>query len=98
MAYLDALGLPVEPVHEYKVGRRCVFLPHDLIAYRDLRRDGGLGLWSWVRSWLGREGALFAWDDLGPPVAYVCRFLNNRLRGAAPREDDARDPKSKLAA
>jgi len=82
MAYADALDLPVEPVHEYEVGRRCVFLPHDICAYRHRHPGDGLNLWSWSRSCVGSDGALFSWDDLGPAIAFARDFLKNRLRGA----------------
>ena len=85
MAYADALDLPVEAVHEYKVGRRCVFLPYDICAYRDLRRTDGLNLWLWGRSWVGADGALFSWDDPGPAIAFTRDFGKGRLRSSGHR-------------
>ena len=69
LAYRDALGLPVDEVQEYKVGRRCVHPPFDVRAYRRLRREGQLGLWSWVRSWITAEQPVFCWGDPGPGMA-----------------------------
>jgi predicted ATP-grasp superfamily ATP-dependent carboligase len=89
MAYADALGLPVESVHEYEVGRRCVFLPHDIRAYRDLHRQHSLNLWSWSRSLVGADGALFSWDDPGPAIAFARDFGKSRLRGADRRSKAA---------
>ena len=81
MAYRDALGLPVEPVHEYEVGRRCVFLAHDIRSYREMCKQGVLGLPSWFHSWVGSDGALFAWDDPGPALACAHDFVKRRLHG-----------------
>jgi len=89
MAYADALDLPVDAVHEYKVGRRCVFLPYDICAYRDMHRADGLNLWSWSRSWVGADGALFSWDDPGPAIAFTRNFGKGRLRSASRRPNAA---------
>ncbi len=77
LAYRDALDLPVQPIRDYQVGRRCVYLPNDLRAYLDLRRDDHVSFWSWAQSWAGADGALLAWDDPRPAVTY--------LRGAVGR-------------
>jgi predicted ATP-grasp superfamily ATP-dependent carboligase len=80
MSYADALGLPVEPVDGYQIGRHCTFLPHDICAYRDLEREDGFSLWRWIRSWAGGDDALFAWDDVGPAIAYVRHVGGRRLQ------------------
>jgi len=82
MAYRDALGLPVQPVTGYKVGRRYLDPSPDLVAGRRLLREGRLTLWTWLRSWPGATQMIFSWDD--PVPALVC-YLNGarrRLRGA----------------
>jgi predicted ATP-grasp superfamily ATP-dependent carboligase len=77
MSYRDALGLPVEPVTEYPIGRRCVYLHNDFTAYR----SGQLGsLLSWVRSWRGADGTIFSWDDPGPGVASMFRNVRRIIR------------------
>ena len=83
LAYLDALDLPVTPIHDYQVGRRCVLLSNDFHAYLGARRGDALSLRSWVRSWSGADGALLAWDDLRPAitctVSSVKSALNKRI-------------------
>lgn len=69
LAYLDALDLPVNPIHDYQVNRRCVFLPNDLRAFLGSRRRGDSLLGSWLQSWSGASGALMAWDDPRPAIA-----------------------------
>ena len=78
MAYQDALGLPVEAVQEYEVGRRCVFFVNDIRAWKEQRKDGeGEGLWSWTRPWFGADGTPFHWNDPWPAVAYARRLLRD---------------------
>jgi len=82
MAYRDALGLPVQPVTGYKVGRRYLDPSPDVDAGRRLLREGRLTLWTWLRSWPGATQMIFSWDD--PVPALVC-YLNGarrRLRAA----------------
>jgi D-aspartate ligase len=78
MAYQDALGLPLEAVQRYEVGRRCVFFVNDLRAWREQRKDGeGESLWSWTRPWFGADGTPFHWNDPWPAVAYARRLLRD---------------------
>ena len=74
MAYRDALGLAVEPVHSYEPGRHCV-VGSDRHACWALFRRGQLGAWAWLRSWLGARQMLFAWDDPVPGLARLLRSL-----------------------
>lgn len=74
MAYRDALGLAVEPVHSYETGRHCV-VGADRYACWALFRQGQLGAWAWLRSWLGARQMLFAWDDPIPGLVRVLRSL-----------------------
>ena len=76
LAYLDALELPVESIQSYAIGRRCVYLPTDLHAYRELRSTHAIGLLSWIRSWVGADNALFVWDDPGPALACAGHSLH----------------------
>jgi len=66
MAYREALGLPVEPVTSYRVGRRCVYLYYDYHAYSALRQSGHITLGAWTRSLLGAWQPLFRWNDPNP--------------------------------
>jgi predicted ATP-grasp superfamily ATP-dependent carboligase len=75
MAYRDALGLAVEPVHSYEMGRHCV-VGADRYACWALFRQGQLGAWAWLRSWLRARQMLFAWDDPMPGLVRVLRSLS----------------------
>lgn len=74
MAYRDALGLAVEPVHRYEPGRHCV-VGLDRSACWALFRRGQLGWGAWLRSWLGARQMLFEWADPLPGVARLGRWL-----------------------
>jgi predicted ATP-grasp superfamily ATP-dependent carboligase len=79
LAYRDALGLPQQAVQEYQVGRRCVFLANDYRAYRDMRGQDRMSLWSWIASWAGADEALFRWTDPRPSFAYFVDALKPRV-------------------
>jgi D-aspartate ligase len=85
MAYRDALGMPVGPVAGHEVGRRCVDLYNDVPAALDLIGKGRLGRLAWIRSCLGADGFVFAWDDPMPGVfrtrEVVQRFFETRGPG-----------------
>jgi predicted ATP-grasp superfamily ATP-dependent carboligase len=68
LAYLDALGLPAEPIRSYRTGVRCVFLQHDWAACRRLRREGRMGWAECARDWLRSEKPVLAWDDPLPAL------------------------------
>jgi hypothetical protein len=74
MAYRDALGLAVEPVHTYDVGRHCV-VGADRFACWALFRQEQLSAWAWLRSWLGARQMLFSWDDPLPGFARILEYL-----------------------
>jgi predicted ATP-grasp superfamily ATP-dependent carboligase len=80
MAYREALGLPVEPVTSYHVGRRCAYLYYDYHAYRALRQGGHLSFAGWVRSVLGACGPLFRWNDPYPVWDDLRTVLGRQLR------------------
>ena len=69
MAYLDALGLPVEGSRSYDVGSTCVDTYFDRPPCLALHRRGDLGLIAWARSWLGARWITFAADDPWPGLA-----------------------------
>lgn len=81
LSYRDALGMTVEPIDKYHVGRRCVYLPKDYKAFRDT--PGNLFTWLW--SIAGADGAVFAWDDPGPAVSYIVDVLKGHLPGQPKR-------------
>ena len=75
LAYLDALERPIKPVRNYKVGRHCILLSNDLRAYGEMRRNDGATLRSWIRSCIGADDALFAWNDPLPWITDSRRVL-----------------------
>lgn len=80
MAYRDALGLPVDTVDHYEIGVALIFPYYDYHAFRHLRRTTGLGVWPWIRSWIGSKRAVFCWDDPMPALAGLGEELLGRLR------------------
>jgi len=82
MAYSDALELVVEPTEQYKIGRSCTFLPHDVHAYRDPHCENGLHFWQWMQSWSAADDALFSLNDIGPGIAFSRSIGKNALRRA----------------
>jgi len=87
MAYRDALGLPVEPVMEYELGRTCVYLVNDVRAWWRQHR-GGAGLWSWVRPWFSAEGTPFHWNDPGPALAFPACMLRDHREHSGRRKPE----------
>jgi D-aspartate ligase len=83
MAYEDALGMPIVPVKEYKIGRRCVFVINDLRAWRGQRRVDQTSCWSLLRAWIRSDSTPFHWSDPGPAFyclrANVIEFLRAKL-------------------
>ncbi len=80
LAYLDALGLPVKAIRGYQIGRRCVLLCNDLKAYLGTPRESRQSPLSWVRSWAGADGALFARDDLRPAMVSTIASAQSAIR------------------
>lgn len=86
MAYRDALGLPVEPVTEYAIGRHYIYPYTDLFGGWLAIREGTLTLSSWARSWPGAYQPLFSWDDPLPAAFASLDFARRKLRpGSIPR-------------
>ncbi len=81
IAYRDTLRMTVAPVESYQVGRRCTFFAHDCRAYRRMQRSGEISLWSWIRSWLGADDALFEFSDPMPFLALVVETMRRRRHG-----------------
>lgn len=78
MAYRDALGMPVVPITDYKIGRSCVFAANDFRAWRG--SDRSTPLFSLVRSWLGADSTPFHWSDPGPAFRYIRSNIADFLR------------------
>jgi predicted ATP-grasp superfamily ATP-dependent carboligase len=70
MAYRDALGMEVNPVFDYHVGRRCIHLSNNIAGFRH-HADGFPGsFFSWAKSVVGAYDAIFRWSDPGPYIAF----------------------------
>lgn len=73
--YLDVTGTSFEGDPSYDVGRRCVHTYYDLHAGVNGIKKGELNVFEWLRSWIGSDRPIFAWDDPAPAVhAAVDRF------------------------
>jgi D-aspartate ligase len=82
MAYRDALGLPVAPVLDYEIGRRCVFPVNDLRAWREEHRRGEASVWSLLETWLRSDATPFHWNDPGPSLNHMWGSLGSLLRSS----------------
>jgi predicted ATP-grasp superfamily ATP-dependent carboligase len=80
MTYQDALGNPVPPIEQYRVGARCVHPHCDRYACLGLRRDRQLSLWSWAESWLGSRQPILTWDDPGSALTVFKDLFHRRGR------------------
>lgn len=84
MAYRDALGLKVNSVDDYPVGRTLVYPYYDFQACREEWRKGELKVGSVLRSWVGADHAVFAFDDWWPFLADLLglcwSFVARRVR------------------
>jgi len=89
MAYQDALGLPVVPVHRYAVGRRFIIPYLDAFSCWRLIREHRLTLWDWARSWIGAGHLVFAWDDPEPAFGSAVQQLREIFQSAWRRVPNA---------
>jgi predicted ATP-grasp superfamily ATP-dependent carboligase len=96
MAYRDALGLPVDTVHTYEVGRHCVFPLNDLRAWKTGRPIGDVSLSSLLQTWSQSDSVPFHWNDPGPALSYLGSNLMDFFRskmtdrqGALPKSASA---------
>lgn len=80
MAYRDALGLPVETVVDYPIGRHWVHHPRDLVACWCLLRAGRLTPGAWVRTWAGAVHPIFRWSDPAPAAVLLLHNLRRGVR------------------
>jgi len=72
MAFQDALGRPIPPVPEYRVGRTWVHPLPDLRAWWDTRAESGVAPGP-LRAWFGGANAVFSWDDPEPGARELVR-------------------------
>jgi predicted ATP-grasp superfamily ATP-dependent carboligase len=88
--YLDLSGEPV-PAVEARDGRRWFREDSELIAFRHYRRDDGLGLMDWLRSYRGaEESSTFSISDPLPFLTSMRLLAWDTLRGRLPRRPGVR--------
>ena len=80
MAYRDALGLPVQAVDSYPVGRHWVYATRDAAACWHLLRTGRLTAREWIRSWAGAVQPVMTWNDPLPGVAEILQLMAPAIR------------------
>ena len=88
MAYMDAIGQPVEKVVSKKEGIKWLYMFDDLRSSFKSMSKGELSFIEWINSLRGeKEYAIFAWDDPVPFLIHpfnlssaVLKFLLKRLR------------------
>ena len=71
MHVADALGEAVPPVHEFTVGKTCVYPSHDYHACKVLRAAGELTAREWAASWLTSTQPVARWSDPMPASGAV---------------------------
>ena len=81
MSYRDALGLPVSPPSNYRVGRRCCYLVYDYAGHR-AAEPGIRGFLRWIRSLQGAEEIVYRSDDPRPGLYLAWRSAQKVLAGA----------------
>jgi predicted ATP-grasp superfamily ATP-dependent carboligase len=85
MQYRDALGLDVAPAMEYPSDVNLVYHYYDLHNFLNLRREGKLGTWEWLRSWMNAKSAVFSWRDPMPSLSWtgseIVRVVKKRVFG-----------------
>jgi predicted ATP-grasp superfamily ATP-dependent carboligase len=84
MAYRDALGLSVDSVESYEVGRTVIYPYYDLFACYRAWKSGETGLGACVRSWVGADQMIFARDDPRPFFGATLRLWVNYARRRLP--------------
>ncbi len=94
IAYLDMSGVEADPCTTYETGVRWIHVRDDLLAARELMRNGELSLREWVRIFRGRivfaewarddpRPCLIAWKPL---LTRAIRKVGRRLFPFAPSE------------
>jgi predicted ATP-grasp superfamily ATP-dependent carboligase len=75
MAYRDALGLDVDPVFDYRTGRRHMMFSQHLRALWNLRAEGKLTFRDWMRQSRGASDAVFRWSDPMPGLGLTLEYF-----------------------
>lgn len=83
--YLDLTGRPV-PAPQPADGRKWAVEASELIAFRQYRRDHGLGVRPWLGSLRGlQETATFSWSDPGPFLVAMRTLASDTFGGRRAR-------------
>jgi predicted ATP-grasp superfamily ATP-dependent carboligase len=84
LAYLDARGLPYEPIRDYRSGVRCVFPQLDWVACKRLRAAGKISWLECLRDWTFSRKPIAAWDDPLPAIWNTASLVPVALRKLKP--------------
>ena len=80
LAYRDALGLPVDPVTRYDVGKLCVYPKQHLRAAWHAWRNGEPPIGAvGPLAWMTAEQPVFRWDDPLPAFAELAQALRRAV-------------------
>lgn len=80
MHVADALGEPVAPVHEFTVGKTCVYPSYDFHACSALRAANKLTMREWAASWLTSTQPVARWSDPMPASGAVGVVMSRLAR------------------
>ena len=81
LAYRDALGLPLDDVTTYKVGKRLIFPERDVRTFRNLSSAAWLARLRWLAKLPGARQPMFMLSDPLPAVV----DLGRQIRGFVSR-------------
>jgi len=80
MAYQDALGLSVDEVRGYEIGRRCYFALNDLRGWKQNNVHHKISFFSLFRTWSKSFSTPFHWNDPLPALAYFGQTIVDFFR------------------
>jgi D-aspartate ligase len=89
MAYDDAQGLPVTPVHDYRIGATCVFPYYDFFAVQPMLGEGRMTWLRWMREIAPALQPVGCWDDPVPGVVALTRVLKSAIQNRLHRPTPA---------
>lgn len=82
LSYRDAIGMPVEPQHDYRTEVAWVDLQRDIRAFLIYRRQRKLGWAGWLQSLRGeKDWAVYARDDWKPALFAAGKLFERPWNG-----------------
>jgi D-aspartate ligase len=75
MAYDDALGRPVRPLEQYRIGATCIYPYYDFFAMSPLVRAGRAGWGRWTSELVRALQPIACWDDPLPGIVGLTKVL-----------------------